>query len=403
MNAILRFRKHWEQFEEKKLLADRDSYIAERNDDAEKFSEDKFLEIKQKEETLIDAFLNPEEPEEKEEASSQAAPPTEKGSLKVAEATSKDAQSKGGKDTALSMQSVPTEPVDEALELQKKNNAIAKIKFDFMLDCLQKDEDYKKRFDVLPSRKVVKFHSLFRAIFYFLEVDKDLICIEGTQKFYWKKARHHWNADLIAKMRNYQILNAKANPIKSYHTINFVENLIKDDTEEELNKYNYALGLVFKWLKFTIEQRKKDIIYRLANSKKLREIREQKIEEEKTRMETRTAKCEEEREKYQTEHAADIQKYAEYQVLVQAGTPPDLDEDEEPPKPFDFDEKYFYFGFDEENPPIAIPAEVIDDKNNDWKITAEQLEEMITEHNTAVAEAIAAANAPPPPVSGGKK
>lgn len=323
-------------------MADRDSYLAERAEDAEKFGEEKALEIKQKEDALIDAFLNPEEPEDKEDLSSQAAPTTEKGSLKVPESASKDDKSKGGKDTALSMQSaVPTEAVDEALELQNKNNAVAKIKFNFMLDCLLKDEDYKKRFDVLPNRKVVKFHNLFKAVFYFLEVDKELVCVEGTQKFFWKKARHHWNDSLVAKMQNYQILNAKANPIKSYHTINFVENLIKDDTEEELNKYNYSLGLVFKWLKFTIDQRKKDIIYRLANTRKLREVREKKIEDEKERMEQRTAKCTDEKEKYETEHAADIQKYAEYQALVQAGTPPELDEDEEPPKPFVFDEKYF--------------------------------------------------------------
>jgi len=67
LKAVYRFRKHWEEFENQKLIADRDALWAERKDDAEKFNEERVAEIKQKEETLVEQFLNPEAEEESKE------------------------------------------------------------------------------------------------------------------------------------------------------------------------------------------------------------------------------------------------------------------------------------------------------------------------------------------------
>jgi hypothetical protein len=142
------------------------------------------------------------------------------------------------------------------------------------------DEDFKTRFNDLSDRKVIKHHLLIKSLFYLLEYNKDLICVPDSQMFFWKTARHHWNADMINKMKEFQIENKKDRTVKSYHTLNFVEKMLATVTLEELNKYNYSMGIVFKWMQIAIEYRKKNIISRLNNSKKLREEREKKIEEE---------------------------------------------------------------------------------------------------------------------------
>jgi hypothetical protein len=57
-----------------------------------------------------------------------------------------------------------------------------------------------------------------------------------------------------------------------------------------------------------------------------------------------------------------------------------------------YDEKYFLYNFDEEHPETVIPQEVIDDVDNDWIITATRKDELLTEYQITVAEALAAAS-----------
>ena len=65
--------------------------------------------------------------------------------------------------------------------------------------------------------------NLIKALFYFLGVTKEEICVEGTQKFFWKKAKHLWNADLIEKMTKYRHTGPKSEQVLSYQTLNFVD------------------------------------------------------------------------------------------------------------------------------------------------------------------------------------
>lgn len=140
------------------------------------------------------------------------------------------------------------EEIDHQGNHEQQQALIAQMKLKFQLDLLKQDPDYKIRFDVLPQRKIVKYQSLLKCIFYLLEHDKEDICIPGTQRLYWKKARFLWNDTLIAKMEKYQVMGPKEREHKSYQTINYIEKNLDGLTQEELNKYNYALGLVFKWL-----------------------------------------------------------------------------------------------------------------------------------------------------------
>lgn len=145
-----------------------------------------------------------------------------------------------------------------------------------------------------------------------LEYDSNLICVPESQMFNWKTAKHFWNDELLNKMKNYQLIGPKSRQIKPYHTLNYVEKLLKDITLEELVKYNMCFTVIFKWLKVVIENRKKNIVSRLNRSKIAREEREKKIEEENARLEERANKLKEEVEKFENEHEDEIKKYNEY-------------------------------------------------------------------------------------------
>lgn len=54
LNAVLKFKRHWETFELKKLIIDRDALLKEKDDDIERFNDEKLLDIKQKEEFLVE-------------------------------------------------------------------------------------------------------------------------------------------------------------------------------------------------------------------------------------------------------------------------------------------------------------------------------------------------------------
>ena len=60
-----------------------------------------------------------------------------------------------------------------------------------------------------------------------------------------------------------------------------------------------------------------------------------------------------------------------------------------------YDEKYFLYNYDDEHPEIVIPPNVTDDVDNDWLITASRKDELLTEYQITVAEALAALNPVP--------
>ena len=159
--------------------------MAEKDQDVEKFSEEAVLAWKEKEDGLVDAIINPPPPPEGEEKEDDDA--------------------------------------EDAPDLEARALEITKLKLKFQLDLIKENEFLHARFSDLPKRKVVKMHKLFKCIFYFLEFTSESICVEGTQQFFWKKARHHWNAGLIQKMLDYRYIGKKDHALKKYHTINYIE------------------------------------------------------------------------------------------------------------------------------------------------------------------------------------
>ena len=60
-----------------------------------------------------------------------------------------------------------------------------------------------------------------------------------------------------------------------------------------------------------------------------------------------------------------------------------------------YDEKYFLYNYDDEHPEIVIPPNVTDEVDNDWLITASRKDDLLTEYQITVAEALAALNPVP--------
>ena len=73
----------------------------------------------------------------------------------------------------------------------------------YIVELLTSDKDYISRYTVLTNKKIIKHHLLLKCLFYILEYDMDTICTTGTQEFFWKKAKHHWNEKLLQKMSEY--------------------------------------------------------------------------------------------------------------------------------------------------------------------------------------------------------
>lgn len=119
-----------------------------------------------------------------------------------------------------------------------------------------------------------------QSIFYFLQYKREQICERGTNKFFWKIAKTHFNKpEFFDRLVDFNALGAKEEAhMPRYQTINFIERNIEGINPDEVDAYNMTLGKLFKWLQLAIKTRKEDIIRRKAMRKKAREHRESQIE-----------------------------------------------------------------------------------------------------------------------------
>ena len=172
----------------------------------------------------------------------------------------------------------------------------------FNVNLLLQDPLIKVRFHDLTKRKVIKYNGLVKALFYFLEFERDQICVTETQKLFWKKANHLWNEELVKKMSSYNYKGAKPHEIKAYQTLNYIEKQISTLSFDDLSNYNYAMGVIYQWLKLAIEARRRDISKRIYDEKTKKDERDGKIEEEKQRVEEMKAAKEEAEAKFDDEN-----------------------------------------------------------------------------------------------------
>ena len=111
-----------------------------------------------------------------------------------------------------------------------------------------------------------------------------------------------------------------------------------------------------------------------------KQAREANLEEAKTKFKDDNADQIEAYNKYVTDkQAKEAQEYGE----EAASENEDEGEQEEPPTMPEFDEAEAGEKFDEENPEVEIPEEIVDDINNDWVLEPDEREALIAKYFAA--------------------
>ena len=130
---------------------------------------------------------------------------------------------------------------------------------------------------------MIKYSNVFQSLFYFLGYTREQICEEGTNKLWWKKAKHLIDHDLYYKIKNYTPIGPKEDEYKKYQLINFIEKKCEEITMEDMEQYSWYLSKLYKWMTTMIEHRKEDIMKRREIKEKEREEREQALNDHKER------------------------------------------------------------------------------------------------------------------------
>jgi len=206
---------------------------------------------------------------------------------------------------------------------------------------------------------VIKFPRIFQSLFYLLKFkERPHLCERGTNKLQWKKSSKFTNEELFGRMGDYWPIGPKEETYKAYEKLQFIKANLDGIKEEEVDEYSVALGKLYRWILLAIDVRFEDVKLRRANKKALRAERDEAIAQEKERMEKRTAQHDEKKA------AFDEQTHAEMEQRKTDYPEEEIDPDEFPA----FDDEEFYAKFDEDNPPISIPDEVVDDVDNDFNL-----------------------------------
>ena len=67
----------------------------------------------------------------------------------------------------------------------------------------KENEELQKKLESFKNYKVIKFGRFLQSLLYFLKFDKDQVVEKGTQKFFWKTAKHLVNQHFMERMGSY--------------------------------------------------------------------------------------------------------------------------------------------------------------------------------------------------------
>lgn len=217
--------------------------------------------------------------------------------------------------------------------------------------------------------RVIKYAKLYQSLFYFLGFDRESICQSVTNKLCWKVAKLFINEELLNKIKNYTPRGPKPGKLPKYKMLNFIERILDEYNEEDLQKYSILIYYIHKWIKTAIELRKMDIAHRMAKREIQKQEREEaikKFEERKQRRdEAFQAAYEASKSKWETENPTPSETELKQEKFEEKEG-----EKKEESKilEFVFDEEGFYKQWDEENPEVIIPPEIVEELDDDYEI-----------------------------------
>jgi hypothetical protein len=162
-------------------------------------------------------------------------------------------------------------------------------------------------------------------------------------------------------MNQYWPIGPKEAEFKEYQKLKFIQSNVEAINEEDVDEYSMSLGKLYRWLLMALELRIEDVTNRKRAKDKEREFRADAIEREAERMERYETALAEEKEAYESKIEAERAAREEQE-----------DAEDEEADEADFDEENFKNNFDDENPPIDQPPEVVDDIDNDFNVEIEE-------------------------------
>ena len=223
----------------------------------------------------------------------------------------------------------------------------------------------------MQNLHVIKFRRIFQSLFYFLKFrEREDISFTNTNRLEWKKCRKllEKNAkdqdDLFHSIGSYWPFAPKEDEYKEYQKLAFVSDNIMNINEEQVDDYSIALGQLFRWLKQAVDLRIENVKQRRAQKAKLSDERQEAIDRENERVERRDEELEKAKEAF-----ADAVAQQKAEKAKDKGSDEEEAEEEEDPE---FEEENFLLKFDDDNPPIEIPPEVIQDIDNDFNLEEEE-------------------------------
>ena len=255
-------------------------------------------------------------------------------------------------------------------------------------------EEWVKVLQNIKAFRVLKMPHILQSLFFLNKIERTRICEPNSIKFSWKKAKELMLEELPEKMCQFKTWGEKKDEFSPYMRINYVENLIKDFNQEDVDNYHTGVGKLYKWLKMAIDTRKQDVIRRKAIHKKNSEEKASKEEAKAKREADREQFLLDKETEFNEQNKDDIELYrkweeeqkrlAEQEYGDEKGSDEDDDKaNQEPPTLPEFDREEMEEKFDDENPPIEIPPDAEDDINNDWALTEEEELELINAFNAA--------------------
>lgn len=227
---------------------------------------------------------------------------------------------------------------------------------------------YKGELVELTQYTVLKFPRVFQYAMYLVGYNREDICEKDTNKLWMQKLKVLVDDKFFERIDAYSQLGARAGVYPRYRNINAVERNLEEVKDEEVSGYSIAYGQLLRWVKESIKVRKQDIAVRKAKRQAAREEREAKIKEkeewEKKRAEelkTRATEAEanwvEEKKKEQEQKAAE--------ETDEFGNLEGVAAKQEIPK-FEYNETEMMADWMEQNPPVEIPPEVVEEPDTDY-------------------------------------
>lgn len=175
------------------------------------------------------------------------------------------------------------------------------------------------------------------------------------------------NDELFERMGNYNPVGPRETEFKTYQKMSFLKRNIGDMPVEAVEEYSLVMGKLLKWVNLAVDIRCEDVVMRrdhLEHLKLERHAAEEASKARETKYETELAAA---REEFESKVDAEMAKAEEEAAAAaeegEGGEAPAAAKE----RP-EFDLVSFKHTFDEANPAIEIPKEVVDDIDNDYDL-----------------------------------